>query len=348
MVEREALPISEEEIREVRDLAISGDFEQGRGSVKAWDARPAYYDKIASLVSLARPIKVWSTLAMAWPVCSHRRCCVGWAARWWSCTPEPDSTFPNHLPDPEKEENMLDLMKLVPEVGAEVGFAWDGDGDRLGVCDERGYRWEADFINILLARDLLTRHPGSTVLLDLKSSLNTLADVEAHGGKPQLWKTGHSFMKRKMKEDGILLGGELSGHMFVGEGYLPIDDALIAAGRVIERADALGAATFAAVRGDAPTLRHAPDPVALSGRSEVRGGASDPRPALGEVPGHRHRWRAGRLRRRLGLVRNSNTSPALTARCEATTPEGLKRIMAEMKALLDAQPSVDMSAWPSE
>jgi len=347
MVEREALPISEEEIREVRDLAIAGDFEQGRGSVTAWDARPAYYAKITSLVSLARPIKIVvdtgnGVAGLFAPEMLRRLGCE--VVELYT---EPDSTFPNHLPDPEKEENMRDLMKLVPEVGAEVGFAWDGDGDRLGVCDERGYRWEADFINILLARDLLSRHPGSTILLDLKSSLNTLADVEAHGGRPQLWKTGHSFMKRKMKEDGILLGGELSGHMFVGEGYLPIDDALIAAGRVLSvltRSDRPLSQQFEGMRPLYAThliQLHCPDDQKFEVVRQIRDQLSAKYPVI-DIDGARADFGDG-----WGLVRNSNTSPALTIRCEATTPEGLKRISAEMKGLLEAEPSVDMSGWPT-
>src|SRR5215210_9217582 len=240
MVEKNALPIAEEEISEVRDLAIAGDFEQGSGTLSSWDPKPAYYDKIAELTSLARPMKVVvdtgnGVAGLFVPEMLRRLGCE--VVELYT---EPDSRFPNHLPDPEQEENMRDLMALVPKVGAEVGLAWDGDGDRLGVCDERGVRWEADYINILLARDLLTRHPGATILLDVKSSINTLEDLKARGGSPQLGKTGHSFMKRRMKADNILLGGELSGHMFLSENYYPVDDALIAGGRllsILSRAD---------------------------------------------------------------------------------------------------------------
>ena len=207
MVETDALPIAEEEIREVRDLSLSGDLEHGSGTLTTWDAREAYYDKIASLVNVARPMKVVvdtgnGVAGLFAPEMLRRLGCE--VVELYT---EPDSTFPNHLPDPEDPKNMADLMALVPQVGAEVGLAWDGDGDRLGVCDEKGFRWEADFINILFARDLLTRHPGATVLLDVKSSLNTLADVKAHGGDPQLGKTGHSFMKRRMKAEGRAWSG---------------------------------------------------------------------------------------------------------------------------------------------
>jgi phosphomannomutase/phosphoglucomutase len=348
MVETDALPISEEEIAEVRDLAISRDFEHGRGTLSTWDATPAYYDTIAALTSLARPMKVVvdtgnGVAGLFAPEMLRRLGCE--VVELYT---DPDPTFPNHLPDPEKEENMRDLMALVPVVGADVGMAWDGDGDRLGVCDENGKRWEADFVNILLARDLLTRHPGAEILLDVKSSINTLADVTAHGGQPKLGKTGHSFMKRRMKADGILLGGELSGHLFLGENYYPLDDALIAAGRVLSILS----------RSDQPLSRqfdglpplyathliqlHCPDDKKFQVVAALRDQLSAKYPVI-DIDGARADFGDG-----WALVRNSNTSPALTIRCESRTPEGLARICSEVHDLLAAQPSVDMSAWPKD
>jgi phosphomannomutase / phosphoglucomutase len=349
MVERDALPISEEDIQDVRKLAEAGDFEHGRGSITTWDAKPAYYDLIESLTSIARPMKVVvdtgnGVAGLFVPEMLRRLGCE--VVELYT---EPDSTFPNHLPDPEKEENMRDLMALVPKVGAEVGFAWDGDGDRLGVCDERGHRWEADFINILLARDLLTRHKGATVLLDVKSSMNTLDDVRQHGGEPKLGKTGHSFMKRRMKAEGILLGGELSGHMFLAENYYPIDDALIAAGRVLSilsRSDKPLSRQF----DELPKLYateliqlHCPDDKKFGVVAGLRDQLASNHP-VNDIDGAR----ADFGEEGWALVRNSNTSPALTVRCEARTPEALARISKEMHDLLAAQPSVDMSAWPKD
>ncbi len=347
MVEADALPIAEEEIREVRDLALAGDFERGSGTLTTWDATEAYYEKIASLVNVARPMKVVvdtgnGVAGLFAPEMLRRLGCD--VVELYT---EPDSTFPNHLPDPEDPKNMADLMALVPQVGADVGLAWDGDGDRLGVCDEKGFRWEADFINILLARDLLTRHPGATILLDVKSSLNTLADITAHGGNPQLGKTGHSFMKRRMKAEGILLGGELSGHMFLGENYLPVDDALIAAGRllaILSRSDKPLSAQF---EGMAPLYAthliqlHCPDDQKFKVVATLRDQLSAKYPVIA-IDGARADFGDG-----WALVRNSNTSPALTVRCEATSPEALERISKEMHDLLAAQPSVNMSTWPS-
>lgn len=348
MVERDALPIAEEEIREVRDLAVARDFEHGQGHVTSWDPKEAYYAKIAALVSLARPMKVVvdtgnGVAGLFVPEMLRRLGCE--VVELYT---EPDSTFPNHLPDPEKEENMRDLMALVPKVGAEVGLAWDGDGDRLGVCDERGHRWEADFINILLARDLLTRHPGATILLDVKSSINTLEDVRKHGGKPELGKTGHSFMKRRMKAEGILLGGELSGHMFLAENYYPVDDALIAAARllsILSRSDRPLSQQFtdlAPLYATELIQLYCPDDKKFAVVRELRDQLAAKYPVI-DIDGARADFGDG-----WALVRNSNTSPALTVRCEARSPEALERIKAEIHDLLAAQPSVDMSAWPKE
>src|SRR5437899_2557071 len=149
---------------------------------------------------------------------------------------ESDGTFPNHLPDPEDERNVEDLKIKVVEVGADVGVAYDGDADRVGIIDERGWRHEADLILILLARDLLTRHPGAKVVFDVKSSQALVDDIRQHGGVPVMWKTGHSHLKRKMRDDHILLRGEVSGHMFFAENYYGVDDGILASCKIIEMA----------------------------------------------------------------------------------------------------------------
>src|SRR3989475_3345112 len=130
---------------------------------------------------------------------------------------ESDGRFPHHLPDPEDPANVVDLQARVVEVGADLGIAYDGDADRVGVVDERGRRHEADLILVLLARDFLKRHPGAKIVFYVKSSQSLIDDIQAHGGVPVMWKTGHSHLKRKMREEGILLGGEVSGHMFFAE-----------------------------------------------------------------------------------------------------------------------------------
>src|SRR4030095_4308539 len=122
----------------------------------------------------------------------------------------------------------------VLETGADIGLAYDGDADRVGVVDERGRRHEADLILALLARDLLTRHPGAPVVFDVQCSQAPVDDVLAHGVRPVMWKTGHSHLKRKMREDGILLGGEVSGHMFFAENWYGVDDGILASCKILE------------------------------------------------------------------------------------------------------------------
>jgi phosphomannomutase len=140
---------------------------------------------------------------------------------------ELDDTFPNHLPDPQMPENMVDLQKKVRETSADLGIGFDGDADRVGVVDEKGERYDADYIVMLLARDVLARHPGGEVILDTKASQALVDDITKHGGKPLLWKTGHSLIKLKMREDEAPLGGEASGHIFYQDNYY-LDDALFA------------------------------------------------------------------------------------------------------------------------
>ncbi len=145
---------------------------------------------------------------------------------------ELDSSFPNHLPDPQMPENVVDLQEKVRETGADLGLAFDGDGDRLGVIDERGERHEADYILMLLARDLLQEQPGATVIMDVKTSQPVIDDIREHGGQPLMWKTGHSLIKIKMREEQAPLAGEASGHIFYRENFFS-DDALFAACRLL-------------------------------------------------------------------------------------------------------------------
>ncbi len=145
-----------------------------------------------------------------------------------------DERFPNHWPNPEDRENMRELQKAVVKDQADIGLAFDGDGDRLGVVDNRGQLFDTDSMIILLARDLLSRRPGERILIDIKSSQNVMDDIYKHGGKPIMWKTGHSLIRRKMLDEGILLAGEFSGHIFPAEDYYPISDALLASLRILQ------------------------------------------------------------------------------------------------------------------
>jgi phosphomannomutase/phosphoglucomutase len=234
MVHPAAAPLSEEEIQSLRRTIERDDFETGSGTLTARSPREDYFDTVAALVRPPRRLRVvvdaGNGVAGLYGPALLRR--IGCDVVELHC--ESDGSFPHHLPDPEDPANVVDLQAKVVEVGADLGLAWDGDADRVGVVDERGHRHEADLILVLLARDLLKRHPGAKVVFDVKSSQSLVEDIKRHGGVPVMWKTGHSHLKRKMRDDKILLGGEVSGHMFFAEGYYGVDDGLLAACKIVE------------------------------------------------------------------------------------------------------------------
>jgi phosphomannomutase/phosphoglucomutase len=244
---------------------------------------------------------------------------------------ESDGTFPNHLPDPEDPQNVVDLQAKVREVGADAGVAWDGDADRMGLIDERGRRHEADLVLILLARDLLARRPGEKIVFDVKCSQLLVDEIRNRGGVPVMWKTGHSHLKRKMRDDGILLGGEVSGHMFFAENYFGVDDGLLAACKVLEIA-ARAAEPLSSLFDSVPHLRATPELKAPCPDAEKFRVVDElvrdlkQRYETIDIDGARVLFPGGGW----GLVRASNTNPYLTLRFEAATDEqieAMKRVI---------------------
>jgi phosphomannomutase/phosphoglucomutase len=234
MVHPGAAPLSEDEIQRLRTMIESNDFAAGAGGLEARNPRADYFDTVTKLIRLARPLRVvvdaGNGIAGSYAPELLRR--IGCTVTELYC--ESDGDFPNHLPDPEDAANVVELQAKVVETKADLGVAYDGDADRVGIIDEQGRRHEADLILVLLARDLLSRHPGAKVVFDVKSSQLLVDDVKKHGGVPVMWKTGHSHLKRKMLDDGILLGGEVSGHMFFAENYYGVDDGLLASCKILE------------------------------------------------------------------------------------------------------------------
>src|SRR2546428_27763 len=244
---------------------------------------------------------------------------------------EPDGSFPHRLQAPEDPANVVDLQAKVVEAGADLGIAYDGDADRVGVVDERGRRHEADLILILLARDFLGRHPGAKIVFDVKSSQSLIDDIRTHGGVPVMRKTGHSHLKRKMREEGILLGGEVSGHMFFAENYYGLDDGVLAPSQINENA-ARSPEPISRLFDSVPHLCATPELKApcpdgekfrvieeLTRELKVRYETIDIDGARVLFPGSG--W---------GLVRASNTNPYLTLRFEARTEaeiEAMKRVI---------------------
>jgi len=254
---------------------------------------------------------------------------------------EPDGTFPNHLPNPEDPELTKDLEAAVIAHKADFGIGFDGDADRCGLIDEHGHHVAADRLLALLARDLLKRHPGTPVVFDVKSSQVLPDIIRQHGGQPVMWKAGHSLMKQKMAEIGALIGGEVSGHLFIGEDYYGFDDAPLVALKVLElysKSDK----TLSQMLAEMPTLpatpeiiMSAPDDVKFKIIEAVRDLLQD-RYEVVTVDGARAIFEDG-----WGLVRASNTQPAITMRFEARTKAHLVEYMKRFDALLDDYPQVD-------
>ena len=239
---------------------------------------------------------------------------------------ELDGGFPNHLPDPTVPALMRDLIAAVQQRGADLGIGFDGDADRIGAVDGRGRMVFGDQILALLARDVLTRVPGAEIIFDVKCSQGLIEDIVAHGGRPSMWKTGHSLIKARLQETGAPLAGEMSGHMFFSEGFFGFDDALFAAGRLLRYVAASGT-TLAALVDSIPHYFATPETrLACPEERKFEIVESLTREFAGryrviDIDGARVEFGDG-----WGLVRASNTQPALVVRFEAKTPERLDQI----------------------
>ncbi len=248
-----------------------------------------------------------------------------------------DGRFPNHHPDPTVPENLIDLQAKVAEVQADLGIAFDGDGDRIGVIDGKGRILWGDQLLVLFAREVLADRPGAIVIADVKASQVLFDEIARAGGQPLMWRTGHSLIKAKMAETGAPLAGEMSGHIFFADRYYGFDDALYAAVRILGIASRAGE-SLAAMRDGLPQVINTP---------ELRFACSDVRKfeVVGEVA--KRLGQAGadvsdidgvRVRTADGwwLLRASNTQDVLVARCESKTPAGLDRLKAALAAELAA------------
>jgi phosphomannomutase/phosphoglucomutase len=239
---------------------------------------------------------------------------------------ELDGTFPNHLPDPTVPKLMEDLSAAVRREGADLGIGFDGDADRIGAVDAAGRLVFGDQLLALLARDVLTRVPGAEIIFDVKCSQGLIEDIAAHGGRPSMWKTGHSLIKSRLLETGAPLAGEMSGHMFFSEGYFGFDDALFAAGRLLRYVAASGR-SFAELVDSIPhyfatpeTRLDCPEELKFKVPEELKRRFAGKYRVI-EIDGARVEFGDG-----WGLVRASNTQPAIVVRFEARTPERLEEI----------------------
>ena len=319
--------LSGEAIQKLYQRTQNADFNTGQGAQSREDVRRAYLDRIVGDIAVAAPLKVVVDAGngiageLAPMLVEELGCEV---------TPlycEVDGNFPNHHPDPGQPANLKDLIAKVKETGADIGLAFDGDGDRLGVVTNTGKITWPDRLLMLLARDVVSRNPGADVLYDVKCSRRLAGVISEAGGRPVMWKTGHSLMKAKMKETGALLAGEMSGHIFFGERWYGFDDALYTAARLLEILgieDRHSDEIFADFPEDisTPELNVAvteSEKFAIIKRLGEQGDFGDGN--ISTIDGIRVDYADG-----WGLCRASNTTPVLVLRFEAETEEALERI----------------------
>jgi phosphomannomutase/phosphoglucomutase len=312
-----------------------GDVAHGSGSYQTHDIRPAYLERIAGEVRLARPMTIaidcGNGVAGAFAGDLYRA--MGCRVTELFC--EVDGHFPNHHPDPAHPENLQDLIRCLQQSDAEIGLAFDGDGDRLGVVTKAGHIIYPDRQLMLFAQDVLTRHPGKDILYDVKCTRHLAPWIEQHGGVPRMWKTGHSLVKAKMRETGAPLGGEMSGHVFFQDRWYGFDDGLYAGARLLEllsrQADPSAVLHALPQSASTPELQlplAEGENAALIARLQRDARFPGAQQVI-TIDGLRVEYADG-----FGLARASNTTPVLVMRFEGDSQHALERIQQEFKAAI--------------
>lgn len=307
-------------IQALRQLIEADDFVDGRGALRDDpDLIATYVADMVTRLPMSRALHVVVDAGNGTGGLIGPRLFESLGHRVTRLFCEPDGSYPNHQPDPQEARNMAALGAKVIETGADLGIAFDGDADRMGAVDERGAMIVADRVLALLARDMLSRHPGAAVVADVLSTQVLFDEVERAGGVPVMWASGHSLVKARMVETGALLGGEASGHIFMGEDYFGFDDAYLAAGRLLQLV-AASDGPLSALDATVPTLfstpeyrPHCPDDAKDLVIQGVRAALEDQGEVVA-VDGVRIRFERG-----WGLIRASNTEPVLSLRFEGET-----------------------------
>jgi phosphomannomutase/phosphoglucomutase len=327
--------LSGDSIQALHERIKAGKFISGEGSVEVIDVVPDYIERIRGDVTVDRPLKVVVDCGNGVAGGVIPRLLKGLGCEVTELFCEVDGNFPNHHPDPSKAENMQDLIAAVEAEQADIGLAFDGDGDRLGVVTADGRIIWPDRVLMLYIIDILARNPGGQIIYDVKCTryLDTL--IREHGGKPLMWKTGHSFIKSKIRETGALLAGEMSGHIFIKERWYGFDDALYAAARLLEilaRDERSSTEVFAALPDSINTpeinvtMREGEPPIFIK---QLLESAHFEGATVSTIDGLRADFDDG-----WGLVRASNTTPVLVLRFEADNDEALARIMGDFRRVM--------------
>ena len=328
--------LSGEAIQALRTRITNNDLTTGSGSYRTHDIRAAYLERIISTLKLERPMRIavdcGNGVAGATAPALYRK--LGCNVEELFC--EVDGSFPNHHPDPSQPHNLEDLIAALEKGDAELGLAFDGDGDRLGVVTKSGKIIYPDRQLMLFAADVLSRVPGGEIIFDVKCTRHLFNWITKHGGKPVLWKTGHSFIKKKLKESGAPLAGEMSGHIFFKERWYGFDDGLYAGARLLE--------ILSRSTDPCAVLEALPDSISTPELQwELSEGENytlmdalqksarfDGAREIITIDGLRVEYPDG-----FGLARPSNTTPIIVLRFEADNTDALKRIQADFrKALL--------------
>jgi len=328
-----------EEIQQLRFAMEQQDWQlKEGGGVRSADVLPAYTERITGDVKLARPMKIVVDSGNGIAGASAPGIFRALGCEVVELFSDVDGDFPNHHPDPSKPENLRDVIRALQETDAELGLAFDGDGDRLGIVTKEGNNIFPDRQMMLFARDVLSRVPGAPIIFDVKCTQRLAPAICQAGGEPVMYKTGHSLIKARMKELDSPLGGEMSGHIFFKERWYGFDDGTYAGCRLLEILSRHSDAST--VLDNLPTSHSTPElnvqceegePHRLTAQLQQLAEGAFAAPAqVSTIDGLRVDWPDG-----FGLIRASNTTPVLVLRFEGQTSEALARIEAEMRALLE-------------
>lgn len=320
------------DIQDIYRLVAAGRFREGRGKRAIYDIRPEYLDYVAGGIRLERPLKVvidaGNGTGGTVGVPLLRRLGAEVVERYCDM----DGRFPHHHPDPTLPEAMADLIQAVSGTRAEAGIAYDGDADRIGVVDDAGRILWGDQLMVVFARDILPRHPGAAVISEVKASQVLYDEIARLGGKPVMWKAGHSLIKKKIKEERAVLAGEMSGHIFFADRWFGFDDAIYASARLLEILSR-SPRRLSEMLADLPRTYTTPE-IRIYASDEakfrlveaVKKDLASRHPII-DIDGVRAIFPKG-----WGLVRASNTQAVIVLRFEAATPEDLESIQKEVRA----------------
>ncbi|NLZ51846.1 MAG: phosphomannomutase/phosphoglucomutase [Thermoanaerobacteraceae bacterium] len=323
-----------DEIQSLREMMEKGDFNSGKGNVISKDPIEDYTNMVLSKIIISKRLRVGIDCGNGTASFFAEKLFSRLGVNVYPIYCISDPSFPNHFPDPVKPENLTDLRELVLKEKLDLGIGFDGDGDRIGVVDDKGNIIYGDMLMILYWREIMPKFPGATAIVEVKCSKALVDEIKKLGGKPMFYKTGHSLIKAKMREIGAVFTGEMSGHMFFADEYYGFDDAFYAAARllrILSNTDKKLSELLSDVPKyfSTPELRVAcPDEEKFDKVRAVKQYFEGKYPII-DVDGARVIFPDG-----WGLVRSSNTGPELIVRCESKSEEGLDNIKAQIQEAL--------------